>query len=325
MQLVPRRGGPAPGPRATPTVVDTLAAILDPINGTVRGLARFRTGAKVKEFAEAPWGDAVADTGIVVRYHFAGREYDGESGLYYMRARYYDPALGRWISEDPIGIAGGLNVYAYAGNDPVNLTDPSGLEPRCTDVHLEGYDENWTCRSEEDKEGTFSAPEQPYWNPLAPGTRHGVGVGAPLEVLRQRVGRTGCPAEPLAPTPLVVAVFNPVDTYEWFHSMRPVMHHLFRGEALSSERHFHGSYEATRQFGPFLAWQFGLLNELEGLVRHDLPNLGSRLTGKTAWAFSARDVFNNARGSLRPSQEGHAGRIVVSHHAHLRCHEETGG
>ncbi|MBK7922997.1 MAG: RHS repeat-associated core domain-containing protein [Gemmatimonadetes bacterium] len=117
--------------RATTPVVDTLAAILDPINGTVRGLARFRTGAKVKEFTEAPWGDAVADTGIVVRYRFAGREYDSETGLYYMRARYYDPALGRWISEDPIGIAGGLNVYAYAGNDPVNGRDPSGLDPDC--------------------------------------------------------------------------------------------------------------------------------------------------------------------------------------------------
>ncbi|MBK9693454.1 MAG: RHS repeat-associated core domain-containing protein [Gemmatimonadetes bacterium] len=122
--------------RATTPVVDTLAAILDPINGTVRGLARFRTGAKVKEFAEAPWGDAVADTGLVVRYHFAGREYDSESGLYYMRARYYDPALGRWISEDPIGIAGGLNVYAYAGNDPVNLTDPSGLDPDCKPIDV---------------------------------------------------------------------------------------------------------------------------------------------------------------------------------------------
>ena len=102
----------------------------------MRGLARFRTGAKVKEFTEAPWGDAVADTGLVVRYHFAGREYDGESGLYYMRARYYDPALGRWISEDPIGIAGGLNVYAYAGNDPVNLTDPSGLDPDCKPIDV---------------------------------------------------------------------------------------------------------------------------------------------------------------------------------------------
>ncbi len=113
--------------RAATPVFDTLVAIIDPINGTVRGMARMRNGTKVKEYAEAPWGDAVADTGIVVRYRFAGRELDAESGLYYMRARYYDPALGRWISEDPIGIAGGANLFAYASNDPVNARDPSGL------------------------------------------------------------------------------------------------------------------------------------------------------------------------------------------------------
>lgn len=46
-----------------------------------------------------------------------------------VRARYYDPTLGRLIAEDPIGLAGGVNQYAYAGNDPVNGRDPSGLEP----------------------------------------------------------------------------------------------------------------------------------------------------------------------------------------------------
>ena len=44
-----------------------------------------------------------------------------------MGARYYDPALGRWLSEDPAGIAGGLNLYGYAANDPVNNSDPTGL------------------------------------------------------------------------------------------------------------------------------------------------------------------------------------------------------
>lgn len=123
------------GMRSTTPVVDTLAAIIDPINGTVRGMARFRNGTKVKEYAELPWGDTVADTGIVVRYRFAGREYDQESGLYYMRARYFDPNLGRWVSEDPIGLAGGHNIYAYSGNDPVNWSDPSGLDP-CPTVPL---------------------------------------------------------------------------------------------------------------------------------------------------------------------------------------------
>ena len=50
-------------------------------------------------------------------------------GLYYMRARYYDPSVGRFISEDPIGFAGGdVNFYAYVSNDPVNKVDPLGLQ-----------------------------------------------------------------------------------------------------------------------------------------------------------------------------------------------------
>jgi len=58
---------------------------------------------------------------------FTGREYEPETGLYYYRARYYDPELGRFLSEDPIGLAGGINLYAYVGNDPVNARDPYGL------------------------------------------------------------------------------------------------------------------------------------------------------------------------------------------------------
>src|SRR5260370_33673003 len=45
----------------------------------------------------------------------------------YYRARYYDPKLGRFISEDPIGFQGGINVYTYVLNSPLNLVDPSGL------------------------------------------------------------------------------------------------------------------------------------------------------------------------------------------------------
>ncbi|MGE3911934.1 MAG: polymorphic toxin-type HINT domain-containing protein [Chloroflexota bacterium] len=60
---------------------------------------------------------------------FTGREDDG-TGLAYYRARYYSPQLQRFISEDPIGFAGGdANLHAYVGNDPVNLTDPSGENP----------------------------------------------------------------------------------------------------------------------------------------------------------------------------------------------------
>ena len=63
-------------------------------------------------------------------YAFTGREWDGESGLYYYRARYYDPMMGRFLSEDPIGFGGGdANLYRYVGNNPINLRDPSGQIP----------------------------------------------------------------------------------------------------------------------------------------------------------------------------------------------------
>ncbi len=61
------------------------------------------------------------------RFLFQGREYDYDTALYYFRARWYEPETGRWLSPDPIGISGGLNLYAFCGNDPVNFVDPSGL------------------------------------------------------------------------------------------------------------------------------------------------------------------------------------------------------
>ena len=90
--------------------------------------------AIVNQQRYARWGEQQAATAklpgtsetVYNRLQYAGREYDIATGLVHMRARYYDPALGRFISEDPIGFAGGINPYAYAGNDPVNTTDPYG-------------------------------------------------------------------------------------------------------------------------------------------------------------------------------------------------------
>ena len=61
-------------------------------------------------------------------FKYTGRELDEETGLYYYRARYYDPEIGRFLQEDPIGFEGGdINLYVYVSNNPVNLTDPLGL------------------------------------------------------------------------------------------------------------------------------------------------------------------------------------------------------
>ncbi|MBE7501414.1 MAG: RHS repeat-associated core domain-containing protein [Verrucomicrobiales bacterium] len=69
-----------------------------------------------------------ADARAAGRSRPAGREWDTNTGLYDNRARYYDPDLGRFISEDPIGFAGGdPNLYGYVNNNPLNGTDPLGL------------------------------------------------------------------------------------------------------------------------------------------------------------------------------------------------------
>ena len=68
---------------------------------------------------------------LIQPYAYTGREYDIESGFYYLRNRYYDPRIGRFISKDPIGFAGGdVNLFRYVGNNAVNYTDPYGLQER---------------------------------------------------------------------------------------------------------------------------------------------------------------------------------------------------
>lgn len=77
-------------------------------------------------------------------YAFTGREWDSETGLYYYRARYYDSAQGRFISEDPLGLeTGDSNFYPYAGNQPVVNVDPSGLAGCLYDISSHSLE----CRS----------------------------------------------------------------------------------------------------------------------------------------------------------------------------------
>jgi RHS repeat-associated protein len=62
-------------------------------------------------------------------YLHQGGRYDGETGLYDFRNRFYDPEKGRWLNLDPMGFdAGDSNLYRYEGNDPISVIDPSGLK-----------------------------------------------------------------------------------------------------------------------------------------------------------------------------------------------------
>jgi len=74
-----------------------------------------------------PFGRTTATGTTANRFQFAGREDDGSTGLYYYRWRYFSPGLHRFLSEDPIGLIGGVNLYRYVRNNPVAFTDPLGL------------------------------------------------------------------------------------------------------------------------------------------------------------------------------------------------------
>ena len=74
------------------------------------------------------FGRLAASTGTLTNpFQYTGREFDSEAGLYYNRARYYDGTVGRFMTEDPIRLKGGINFYSYANNRANDFGDPSGL------------------------------------------------------------------------------------------------------------------------------------------------------------------------------------------------------
>jgi len=73
----------------------------------------------------------------LTRYQFTGRELDSSSNLLYYRARWYDPGQGRFLSEDPIGFTGGIDLYSYVFDNPVSRVDPLGLAP-CISKYIAG-------------------------------------------------------------------------------------------------------------------------------------------------------------------------------------------
>ena len=87
------------------------------------------TGIPVEKRVFDPWGKIASGSLANVPIGFTGQFFDVDTGLYLYKTRHYSPRLGRFLQQDPIGYAAGLNLYAYCGNNPVNYTDPLGLDP----------------------------------------------------------------------------------------------------------------------------------------------------------------------------------------------------
>src|SRR5579883_1738762 len=95
--------------------------------GSVTSLSN-TAGSLAQTYTFDSFGKLANSTGSLTNpFQYTGREFDTETNLQFSRARYYDPAAGRFISEDPTGFNAGANFYRYVRNNSVNLTDPTGL------------------------------------------------------------------------------------------------------------------------------------------------------------------------------------------------------
>ena len=98
--------------------------------GSVRLVVNSSSGAVAQRLDYDEWGVVTSDTSPGFQpFGFAGGLYDHQTGLVRFGARDYDAEIGRWTAKDPVRFDGGMNLYGYVGNDPVNLVDPSGKLP----------------------------------------------------------------------------------------------------------------------------------------------------------------------------------------------------
>ena len=198
-------------------------------NGAVRARYQYDPyGRRTKVDGVA--GDFDADFGYTGHYHHV------RSGLNLTLFRAYDADLGRWQSRDPLGEEGGINLYGYVGNNPINAVDPLGLMI------------------------------------LLPSDAPGVPLLSPK-------------------------------MYSDAADLRRQGHQQFPSEANSAARHQWASKQLAMEYGNFNARVFGVANEVQGFLWHDIWRLPSRFRGDTPWAFQLDDLINNERGFNRADCE----------------------
>ncbi len=108
----------ADGLGSVTTLTDASGAVVERASYDVFGAVQLTNAS----------GAIIPTSTVGNRFLFTGREFDGETGLYYYRARYYSPTLGRFLQRDPVGYGPDTNLYRYVGNDPLRWTDPMGLD-----------------------------------------------------------------------------------------------------------------------------------------------------------------------------------------------------
>lgn len=153
--------------------------IYDPQHNII-GLVEADSGRVAARYEYGPFGEIIRVSGDAIAkeqpFGFSTKYTDRESSLVYYGYRYYQPNFARWLSRDPLGVSGGMNVYGFVGNNPLMFVDPLGLESGSgswdpVGVALEFYGSKINCLKEE----AFSSTRD-NWIDLAAVTVYTTGI-----------------------------------------------------------------------------------------------------------------------------------------------------
>jgi len=116
-------------------------------NGNITALM-YPSGQLAAKYLYDSFGNMLAMSGPLAsfnKYRFSSKEWNDNAGLYYFGRRFYDPILQRWINRDPIQESGGLNLYGFVANDPIDTIDILGYcDPSLWDLFWGNMENNWT-------------------------------------------------------------------------------------------------------------------------------------------------------------------------------------
>lgn len=142
----------------TSTIGRTLMPVDDGLGNIIALLDS--AGHRVATYEYGPFGEWIGGSGEVgaCPFRWQTKWCDAESEHYYFGYRYYNAHYGRWLSRDPLGVAGGFNLYAYCGNDPVNRHDPLGLADSRSEVEAR-YPHDWGLIT-----GGWTSTGTPFWS-----------------------------------------------------------------------------------------------------------------------------------------------------------------
>jgi RHS repeat-associated protein len=192
------------------------------------------------------------------------RDQRDPSGFLYRRNRYYDPMAGRFTQPDPIGLAGGINLYGFTAGDPVNFSDPFGLSPIWVLIELvsAGYDAYATVQGfRRSRAEGFEALRYALLGAIAPGPGNIWRRGGLVSRLLGRGGRARRIENILAPGGELIGAVGPGrgvrEVTGEVDDALAMFHELTEGAEVIPHRRWPGGLEATLDDGSFVGFRPG--------------------------------------------------------------------